>query len=194
MTKIIYKHTPEELKALQNLPQSTKIARTLFLIKEFYDHHKGGAYVAFSGGKDSTVRLELCRHLYPEITAVSCDTGLEYPENRAFAKTIDNVTVVKPKIPFTKVLGLHGYPIISKKVAKIIKHARRGTPWAVNALASIFFGFLSGLYLGKSPLRHLVRPIYPSVPIHAFYVPKHYQSLKCHPFSVLGQESFQCTQ
>ena len=104
------------------------------MIKEFYDHHKGGVYVAFSGGKDSTVLLDLCRRLYPEITAVFCDTGLEYPENRAFAETIDNVTVVKPKVPFTEVLNLHGYPVISKEVAKIIKYARRGTLWAANAL------------------------------------------------------------
>ena len=140
-----YKHTSEELKALQNLPLNAKIARTLFLIKEFYDHHKGGVYVAFSGGKDSTVLLDLCRRLYPEITTVFCNTGLEYPENCAFVKTIDNVTVVKPKISFTEVLGLYGYPVISKEVAKIIRRARRGIPRAVNAL--------EGKYADGTPCR-----------------------------------------
>lgn len=48
--------------------------------------------MAFSGGKDSTVLLDIARKIYPDIEAVYNDTGLEYPELREFVKTIDNVT------------------------------------------------------------------------------------------------------
>ena len=40
----------------------------------------GAVFVSFSGGKDSTVLLKLVRELYPDVKAVFCDTGLEYPE------------------------------------------------------------------------------------------------------------------
>ena len=46
-----------------------------------------------SGGKDSTVLLDLARRIYPDIPAVFIDTGLEYPELRDFVKTIPNVTL-----------------------------------------------------------------------------------------------------
>ncbi|MCQ2369405.1 MAG: phosphoadenosine phosphosulfate reductase family protein [Paludibacteraceae bacterium] len=36
-----------------------------------------GVYVSFSGGKDSTVLLDVVRSVYPEVTAVFVDTGLE---------------------------------------------------------------------------------------------------------------------
>ena len=51
----------------------------------------------FSGGKDSTVLLDLVRKLYPGIVAVFVDTGLEYPEIREFVKRFENVEWLKPK-------------------------------------------------------------------------------------------------
>lgn len=58
--------------------------------------------MAFSGGKDSTVLLDIARKIYPDIEAVYNDTGLEYPELREFVKTIDNVTWLRPKENFKK--------------------------------------------------------------------------------------------
>jgi 3'-phosphoadenosine 5'-phosphosulfate sulfotransferase (PAPS reductase)/FAD synthetase len=89
-------------------------------ITEWYDHWEGEVYVSFSGGKDSTVLLHLVRELYPDVEAVFVDTGLEYPEIRDFVKTIDNVTWIKPKMPFNKVIEKYGYPIISKEQALFI--------------------------------------------------------------------------
>ena len=57
-----------------------------------------GVYVSFSGGKDSTVLLHMCRKLYPDIQAVFLDTWLEFPEIREFVKTFDNVVSIKPTI------------------------------------------------------------------------------------------------
>lgn len=84
----------------QSLPLEAKIEMSKKRIREWYEHYDGDVYVAFSGGKDSTVLLHLVRSMYPDVEAVFSDTGLEYPEIREFVKTIDNVTWVKPKKNF----------------------------------------------------------------------------------------------
>lgn len=48
-----------ELKQKQSLPLEAKIAMTLRRIREWYEYWDGNVYVSFSGGKDSTVLLEL---------------------------------------------------------------------------------------------------------------------------------------
>lgn len=90
---------------------------------------KGGGqiYVSFSGGKDSTVLLDLVRRAYPDAPAVFVDTGLEYPEVRQFAKSKENVIVLKPEMSFRKVIEKYGYPLISKQVANTIEYANPGT-------------------------------------------------------------------
>lgn len=86
--------------------------------------------VSFSGGKDSTVLLHLCRKLYPNIPAVFSNTGLEYPEIQSFVKKHDNVKIVRPKMQFSEVISTYGYPLIGKEVAEAIYYARRIRPSA----------------------------------------------------------------
>lgn len=81
-------------------------------------------YVAFSGGKDSTVLLDIARRLYPEIIGVFNNTGLELPEITKFVKTFDNITTLRPKIPFHQVIEKYGWPIISKEQAQFIYEYR----------------------------------------------------------------------
>lgn len=72
--------TREELKMLQALPLDVKIRKTQQRIREWVEHYgEDGVYVSFSGGKDSTVLLDIVRKMYPEIEAVFVNTGLEYP-------------------------------------------------------------------------------------------------------------------
>lgn len=118
------KHAAYDLEQMQSLPLEAKIVMTQRRIREWYEHWDGQAYVSFSGGKDSTVLLHLVREMYPEVSAVFVDTGLEYPEIREFVKTIDNVEWVKPKMPFNKVIDTYGYPIISKEIARDVCAAR----------------------------------------------------------------------
>ena len=73
-------------------------------IIEWYHHYGGKVAVSFSGGKDSTVLLDLARRAFPDLPAVFVDTGLEYPEIRAFVKSVPNVTWLRPEMPFSKVL------------------------------------------------------------------------------------------
>lgn len=129
------KHTKEDLKIMQAQDLQRKIQVTQTRIIEWYQHYDGKVYVSFSGGKDSTVLLDLVRRIYPDVEAVFIDTGLEYPEIRDFVKTKENVTYLHPqkynrhtkqyeRYFFKQVLEDYGYPIISKNVSQYISEIR----------------------------------------------------------------------
>ena len=126
--------TKEELKVLQSLPLEIKIEKTKLRIKEWYEYWKGNVYVSFSGGKDSTVLLHIARSIYPDIKAVFCDTGLEFPEIKQFVKSIDNIEIIRPEKSFVQVIKEHGYPVISKEISLTIEYARMGSQWAIDRL------------------------------------------------------------
>jgi len=112
------KHDAETLRTLQALPLRQKVFETRQRIAEWVKHWgEDGVYVAFSGGKDSTVLLDIVRRDYPDVPAVFCDTGLEFPEIRDFVKTFDNVTWLKPKMTFKAVIEKYGFPFPSKTQA-----------------------------------------------------------------------------
>ena len=119
------KMTNDQLRQLQALPLNIKIRKTEQRIREWYEHWEGNVYVSFSGGKDSTVLLDIVRNLYPNVPAVFSDTGLEYPEIKEFVKTFPNVTIIRPKHSFKEILTKYGYPIISKEVAECVHHAKK---------------------------------------------------------------------
>lgn len=113
------KHTMEDLRLMQALPLDIKIAMTKRRIRDWINYYgEDGVYVSFSGGKDSTVLLNMVREDYPKVPAVFVDTGLEYPEIREFVKTFDNVEWLRPKMNFKQVIETYGYPFFSKAIAK----------------------------------------------------------------------------
>lgn len=112
------------LSERQQYPLKAKIHLSKITIKNWYDYFNGQVYVSFSGGKDSTVLLHLVRSMYPEVPAVFCNTGLEYPEILDFVRTIDNVAWLKPKMPFNQVIKRYGYPIVSKEQSQYIDQYR----------------------------------------------------------------------
>ena len=113
-------HDRERLKELQSLSLSRKIGITSARIIEWYNHYEGQVYISFSGGKDSTVLLDIARKLFPDIEAVFVNTGLEYPEIQRFVKSFDNVTILRPEMSFIDVITKYGYPMISKEVAECV--------------------------------------------------------------------------
>lgn len=116
----------EELKLLQSLPLEVKVLKTQQRIREWITHFGvDGVYVAFSGGKDSTVLLHLVREMYPDVQAVFVNTGLEFPEIQQFVKTFDNVKILYPKKSFKQIITEYGYPILSKIISHSVSVARR---------------------------------------------------------------------
>ncbi len=140
-------HSNFALKQFQSLPLEVKITMTQLRIKAWYEAFDGEVYISFSGGKDSTVLLDIARKMYPKNEAVFCDTGLEYPEIKAFVETVDNVTWIKPKQNFKEVILERGYPIISKEVARAVNYARKGNTKSGIYYRQKFDGTL--MYQGK---------------------------------------------
>ena len=74
------------LKQYQALPLRAKVNMSLNRIREWYDHFGGDVCVSFSGGKDSTVLVDLVHKVYPDVPIVFSNTGLEFPDIQKFAK------------------------------------------------------------------------------------------------------------
>ena len=154
------KFTATDLKNMQAEPLDRKILRTQTRIIEYYQHFDGQVYVAFSGGKDSTVLLHIIRQIYPEVPAIFVDTGLEYPEVKEFVKTWDNVEIRRPTKTFRQVIELFGYPLVSKKIAGYVATAKRNpnsarAKYLSGEYDSKIFGFGDGKwwYLVDAPFK-----------------------------------------
>lgn len=109
------------LKEWQSWPLERKIEKSKQTIRDWYKHNDGKVYIAFSGGKDSSVLLHLVRSMYPDVKAVFSNTGLEFPELVKFARSVDNVIEIRPKMTFKEIIEKHGYPLISKLQAEYIE-------------------------------------------------------------------------
>lgn len=111
-----------ELEMLQALPFEIKVAKSKLRIREALDRFGiDNMYIAFSGGKDSTVLMHLVRSVREDIPCVFSDTGLEYPELKEFVREQDNVITVRPKLSFKQVLERQGYPVVSKKTSRMLR-------------------------------------------------------------------------
>lgn len=129
--------TIADLRQKQGLPLSTKVLLTQSRIRQWVNEYgMDGVYVAFSGGKDSTVLCDIIDRMYPNnsIPKIFSNTGLEYPEVVSFAKTKSNVVMIRPKMTFKQVITKYGYPFISKEVAQTVYEAKKGYPSAIDRL------------------------------------------------------------
>ena len=131
-------HTIQELQMRQALPLNLKIAMTKTRIREWIrEYGTDGVYVSFSGGKDSTVLLDIVRQEYPEVKAMFVDVPTQYPELKEFAMSFDNVDIVKPKINFMSVCEKYGFPLISKEVSECVEGARKYLTSILNEQKSL---------------------------------------------------------
>jgi 3'-phosphoadenosine 5'-phosphosulfate sulfotransferase (PAPS reductase)/FAD synthetase len=122
----------QDLQKLQAESLDFKIQHMEAMVSNFHIREHGHCYISWSGGMDSTFLKYMVQHEFSQsftwmkdIPAVFCDTGLEYPEIRAFVKSDPNAIILRPKMIFPEVLSTYGYPIISKEVAKAIYEARK---------------------------------------------------------------------
>ena len=147
----------DELQQRIALPLEEKVKLTRLRIRQWVEYWDAKSwednkeympYVSFSGGKDSTVLAHIARSMYPDIPLVFLDTGLEFPEIRAFVKSFikndeqsqrikvkkswcdvyekSNLYIVYPVKTFKQVIEEDGYPVISKEVAGCVAGAKVG--------------------------------------------------------------------
>ena len=117
-----------DLYSMQAAPLSVKIKMTARRIRDWVDEFgQDGVYVSFSGGKDSTVLVDIVRNVcgYKKIPLVFVDVSTQYPELKEFALTFDNLVILKSKISFAQVCEKYGFPMISKEVSNCVSGARK---------------------------------------------------------------------
>lgn len=120
----------KELKERQKWTLNQKIDHSLGVIDQFISRLNGGVYVGFSGGKDSTVLLDLCRIIKPDINAVFCNTGNEYPDIVRFVRELKNtegynIEIIYPELKPNEVFEKYGFPLVSKSVSALVGKVRR---------------------------------------------------------------------
>ncbi len=117
--------TIQELQTRQSWTLNQKIDHAVGAVEAFLSKTGKTPYVSFSGGKDSTVLLDLVRRFVdPNIKAVFCNTGNEYPEIVRFVRSTENVQIITPGVTVRDVLSKYGFPLISKEQAKGIRQLK----------------------------------------------------------------------
>lgn len=132
-----------------------KVMRAIHRIEDLYFQTSGNCYIAFSGGKDSTVILALTKMsieanvLPPDgIKAVFINTGVELQATIDFVKWCKesgyykNIETIRPSLPYAKVIEQYGKPMKSKMKAEYIGRWQKG-----NRSDNV----MSYLVYGKSP-------------------------------------------
>ncbi|HPJ13132.1 MAG TPA: phosphoadenosine phosphosulfate reductase family protein [Caldisericia bacterium] len=97
-----------------NLILKIKINEALKIIKTALAENSNPV-IAFSGGKDSLVVLDLVRSLNGNIAGIFENTGNEYPETVEYVHTIDNVVELHPDISFWECARKYGLPVMKSK-------------------------------------------------------------------------------
>lgn len=170
-----------QLRQYQALPLSAKIRLTEMRVREWYDANDGLVYVAFSGGKDSTVLLDIVWSIYPDVPAVFADTGNELNSILEFVKTYsDKVIWVKPKMSFEEVVKKYGYPVVNKEQAQRIYEAR--TTKSKELLDIRLNGYPSGSGKISNKWRFVI-----DAPFNV--TSKCCKILKCSPSNIYGKET-----
>lgn len=142
----------KELKERQSWTLDQKIDHSIGAIDQFYQRLDGKGYVSFSGGKDSTVLYWLARKIYPDIKAVFCNTGNEYPDIVRFVNQMKegggNIEIIRPKLKPQDVVQKYGFPLISKETSGIIKDVKYN-PNSVRSKRAL--GLIKTSYRGQIP-------------------------------------------
>jgi 3'-phosphoadenosine 5'-phosphosulfate sulfotransferase (PAPS reductase)/FAD synthetase len=117
--------TYEELKYRQAWTLEQKIDHSVGVVSSFAAKTGGGIFSSFSGGKDSTVMVDIIRRFVDRtVPSVFCNTGNEYPEVVKFVRQTENVTVIRPEMHIRQIIEKYGFPLISKEQSQYIRQAK----------------------------------------------------------------------
>ena len=110
--------TAKELYERQKWTLAQKIDHSLGTIDQFIAKMDGKVYLAFSGGKDSTVLMHLCEIIKKDIPCVFVNTGCEYLDIIRFMnecqKDGHNIKIIRPEHKPREVWEKYGFPLVSK--------------------------------------------------------------------------------
>lgn len=118
--------TLQELREKQSWTLPQKVQHAMDVISTFVSRMGGldKVYISWSGGKDSTVLLDIARRMYPDILAVFCTTGNEYPDIMKFVRDAKkdgaNIQIIRPKMTPREVWAKYGFPLVGKDIARYI--------------------------------------------------------------------------
>ena len=111
--------TRTELQKRLEWPLEKKIDHSLYIIDAFIAQYPNSK-IAFSGGIDSTAMLKLVRFFDKSRTAIFSNTTNEFNEILHFVRETENVEIIMPETTFIKTVQQFGFPLISKKVARMV--------------------------------------------------------------------------
>lgn len=130
--------TSEELKSRQSWDWKKKVDHSLGVIDQYISRLDGKVYVSFSGGKDSSVLLDLCRVFDKNIQAVFFNTGMEYPDIVYYVRSLQkqgyNIDIRSPSSRPKDIWANTGFPLISKEQAHKLYYMKH-RPGSKTALA-----------------------------------------------------------
>lgn len=125
------------MKQRQSLDLDAKIQMTKMRIKQWDDYWDGEIHLTYSGGKDSGVLRHIIQSMGLKVPSVFSNTGLEYPEIVAHVKeqqrSDNSIVIIRPKMTFRECVLVYGFPLVSKKVAEMVRRMREMIPSEKNA-------------------------------------------------------------
>lgn len=128
--------TAEELRNRQSWTLEQKIDHSLGVIDQFVSKTQGKCFLAFSGGKDSTVLMHLCEIIKKDMLCVFVNTGMESLSIVQFVNRMiedgHNIQIIRPKITPKQIWEEYGFPLVSKEVAECV-HSLRINPDSVKS-------------------------------------------------------------
>ena len=134
--------TPEQLNEMQRKPFGDKVQISVAKILQIFNLTKGNVYVAFSGGKDSCVLLDLVAKCWTlskykdePLTVLFANTRCEYAGMIEHIHEYVNYISEKyqiqidydqtdPDVNYREVVQTNGYPVVSKLVANRVRRVR----------------------------------------------------------------------
>lgn len=124
-------------------------------IAAHYESYQG--YLAWSGGKDSTVIVDIARRIIPNIKVVWFDSGLEYPDTRDYINALSekwslNLTIIPAEpdaLTVLKETGVWNHASLLNPLADILHDSLIIKP-ADKAHSLFGIGELSGLRAEES--------------------------------------------